>query len=358
MKTSYSSIFRASFFGIALFVMISCSNDDGCTTQTFYLDKDLDGFGGIESTSACKVPTTAVGQYVTKDGDTNDNNPNINPGCDLVFYLDEDNDGFGVGDPLSFCENPDEDLYTDNDTVFDCDDTNPNINPDTTEIANDGIDNNCDGIELVEAIIWTGPDIQFSKPGGQMNWVDDNQFHDQLTENISLTRSNNGYVTNISWWANEIAQVPTEKGDLVWEYLGRKSEGPDANVGNAEPPGGPQGVRWAILEQSGDTQAWSDFDLYGTLGNPANFYSFNNITTICILLDTNYQAVSIIDEFGIDTTSQESGNDFASVNFQVLENKMLGVWLMEEDIYFTLTFSELPNPDTNMTYTRSSAANN
>ncbi|KQC29286.1 putative metal-binding motif-containing protein [Flagellimonas eckloniae] len=356
MKTSYSSIFRASFVGIALFVMISCSNDDNCTTQTFYLDKDLDGFGGIESTSACKAPTTAVGQYVTKDGDTNDNDPNINPGCDLVFYLDEDNDGFGVGDPLSFCKNPDEDLYTDNDTTFDCDDTNPNINPDTTEIANDGIDNNCDGIELVKAVIWTGPDMQFSKPGGLTNWVDGSQFHDQLTENVSLTRSNNGYITNISWWVNEITQVPTENEDLEWEYKGRDSE-PVANIGTAEPAGGPQGVRWAILEQGGETKAWDNFNLYGTLGDPTHFYSLNNIASICDILDGNFDLIRIIDDFGVEGNEEEY-LDFDTLRFQFLEGKSLGVWLVEEDIYLTLTFDSISNSFGDMSYTRSSPVNN
>ncbi len=75
-------------------------------------------------------PAATVGQYVTQTGDTDDNDPNINPGCELVFYLDEDNDGFGDGEPLTFCENPDPTKYSDLATPVDCDDTDPNINPD------------------------------------------------------------------------------------------------------------------------------------------------------------------------------------------------------------------------------------
>lgn len=357
MKTGYSSIFRASFISIALFVMISCSNDDGCTTKTFYLDMDMDSFGAGTPTTACIAPKATIGQYVTISGDTNDNDPNINPGCDLVFYLDEDNDGFGVGEPLTFCENPDEDSYTDNDTVFDCDDTNPNINPDTTEIANDGIDNNCDGIALVEAIIWTGPDMQFSKPGGEINWVDGTQFHDQLTESVSLTRSNNRFITNISWWANVIGVAPTENEDLKWEYQGRESEGPVADVGTAEPTGGPQGVRWAILEQGAETKAWDNFNSYGTLGDPTHFYSLNNITAICDLLDSNTDFIRIIDDFGIEGDNEEYV-DYDTLLFQSLKGKSLGVWLVEEDIYFTLTFDSISQSGGDMAYTRSTPSNN
>ncbi len=450
---------RVITFSMALFALISCSNDDGCTTQDFYLDKDKDGFGAGTPTKACTAPDTTVGQYVTKSGDTNDNDANINPDCELVFYLDSDNDGFGVGDPIFFCKNPDKDSYTDNDTAFDCDDSDPNlnpdvlityyqdndgdgfgdpngqtntlsicvpapegfvdndddcddtnenanpdagqityypdadndgygnsegatvvqdscdeppadyslitgdcndndpdINPDAEEDPNDGIDSNCDG--EAETAIWTGPDFQFSKLDN-VDWINDTQNHDQLTENIALTRSNNGYITNISWWVNEILQNPTENEDLPWEYYGRQAQAdPVANVGSEVPNGGPQGIRWAILEQGGQTEAWDNFDLYGQLGEPTNFYSFNNIVTMCQLLNSGFNIVSINDDFGIDNTSEESSSDYASNFFQDLENIVLGVWLQEQNIYLTLTFSELGlNNGGSMTYTRSTPNN-
>lgn len=440
--------------GFAFLTVLSCSKDDGCENLTYYLDKDKDNFGAGTPVTACKAPTATVGQYVLKSGDTDDNDPNINPGCNLAFYLDEDNDGFGSGNPILFCKNPDDTMYTDYDEVFDCDDKDPNINPDvfityypdtdndgygdpqgqTTaltacepiptgfvanmddcddtnenanpgigsityyldsdkdgygddsnfdtrdscedppeydyslqgsdcddtnaniypgaeDMPNDGIDSNCDG--AAEAIIWTGAPIQFSK-AGSADWTDP-QNQDQLTQNIALTRSTGGYITNISWWSNVIGQIPTESEDLPWEYLGRKAEDqPIANVGSATPNGGPQGVRWAILEKGDDNQAWDNFDQYGTLGNPANFYSLNNISSMIFLLDGNVENINIVDDFGIDSLLEEDPDDYSNLVGSHLEQRTLGVWLVEENIYFTLTFTTLSQPNTGgvMSYIR------
>ncbi|MEZ4811315.1 MAG: MopE-related protein [Allomuricauda sp.] len=509
---------KNNFFGLLAMIMgfgflavLSCSKDDGCETKTYYLDKDKDGYGAGAPTTACKPPTATVGQYVTKNGDTDDtnvdifpgctatnyyvdndgdgygtgnaiascvelvgkyatqngdlddNDANVNPGCTLVFYLDADGDGFGVGDPILFCANPDGDKYTDNDTAFDCDDTDPNINPDASityypdndgdgygdplssetvsqpacdpapegfvtnnedcddqnenanpgigqityypdldhdgygdgsnpivqdscdekpeintvlqgddcddsdpdihpgapEMPNDGIDSDCGGEE--EAIIWDGPSLQFSKAANDVNWADSEGTQDQITKKIALTRSNNGFITNITWWFEETGQSPTEDEDLPWEYFGRKAQDPPmANVGGAIPNGGPQGVRWAILEQGENNQAWSNFGQLGTLGDPTHFYSLNNIVTICASLDANLDITDILDDFGIDASSfEDSSEDASSTSFPSLEGKKLGVWLVEDDIYFTLTFDKLSylNQGGEMTYTRSTPNN-
>lgn len=457
---------RINFFGLFAIIsglgfltLVACSKDDGCETKTYYLDKDMDNYGISRPTMACKPPTASVGQYVTQSGDADDNDPNINPGCDLVFYLDEDNDGFGVGEPLTFCENPDDTMYTDVDTAFDCDDGNPDINPDVfityypdtdgdghgdpngetislpgcdsvpegfvtdntdcndnnplaypgaenityyldedddgygddsnfdtrgacepvaeynyalqggdcndkdpsinpdaEENPNDGIDSNCDG--AAETIIWSGPTVQFNK-AANANWVDNSLNHDQLTENVALTRSTGGYITNIAWWANVIGATPTETEDLPWEYMGRKEDPPVADVGDTEPFGGPYGVRWAILEQGSDTPAWDNFNMYGTLGEETNFYSLNNIASICFLLDADEEVVSIIDDFGVEGSFEET-TDFDTHSLSSLVGKTLGVWLVEENIYFTLTFETLSNINIGggpMSYTRSTPNN-
>ncbi|MFD2098786.1 putative metal-binding motif-containing protein [Flagellimonas iocasae] len=448
--------------GFGFLVMVSCSKDDSCENRTCYLDKDLDNFGAGAGTTACKPPSSASGQYVLKNGDANDEDPNVNPGCTLVFYIDDDGDGFPSSEPFYFCENPDPTKYTDeadtfdcndNDTslnpdVFityypdtdgdgfgdpngttmvvqgckpapanhvtnsdDCDDTDPNRNPEAAQITYyydgdkdgygiedefdvrdacdpapenftwslqagdcndnddtihpgaeeisdfDGIDSNCDGIE--EAILWGGEPKLFSK-AANADWVGDPQAQDIITENVVFTRSTKGFVTNIAWWQNEIGQTPTEDEDLEWESKGRKFLGdPVANVGEALPSGGPNGVRWAILSDGGDTEAWSNFDMYGTLGDPTNFYSFNNIIAMCSLLNLNEGIDQVTDAFGIIGVAEDYPDYGAGISPESLVEVRLGVWLVEENIYFTLRFTELSDFNSGgvMSYSRSTPDN-
>ncbi len=156
-----------------------CNNvDDDCSgvvddgyaadASTWYLDADKDGIGVSSGvTSACKQPTG----YASVAGDCNDADKNVKPGagetcdgrdedCDgaiddkdadsppvdgLDWYFDADSDTYG--DPANAviaCVQPDG--ATDLSQALDCDDTNTDVNPSATELCNNAVDDDCDGV--------------------------------------------------------------------------------------------------------------------------------------------------------------------------------------------------------------------
>jgi len=136
-------------------VKLSCEFPD-----TVYLDADNDGFGNLlQSIVSC--PGVVAG-YVSNSLDCDDNNASINPSAsefcnnlddncngdiddDVIFttyYADTDGDNYG--DPNNSISNcvPVNGYVPDS---TNCNDTDPNINPSATEIANNNIDDDCDG---------------------------------------------------------------------------------------------------------------------------------------------------------------------------------------------------------------------
>jgi len=133
-------------------------NNEGLSFNTYFFDKDLDGFGDpLNSIDSCIQPAG----YVMNDLDCNDDDPEINPDAseicdgvdnncngqnnegltDYTYYFDSDKDGFGDQlNSVDSCQQPDG--YVAND--LDCNDDDPGINPDASEIC-DGVDNNCNG---------------------------------------------------------------------------------------------------------------------------------------------------------------------------------------------------------------------
>ena len=135
-------------------------NCDGSELCAF--DADGDGFRGTATIPAA-LECDGPGLGAPNGGDCNDGDPNVNPsrpelpadgsdsdcsGAELCF-TDRDGDGFRadtlVEGPISCSGDGLADLSY---TPGDCDDDVRTINPAAVELSADGIDGNCDGVEL------------------------------------------------------------------------------------------------------------------------------------------------------------------------------------------------------------------
>jgi hypothetical protein len=180
--------------------------------EAYFIDNDGDSFGGEEAPSTCDPEEN----YVSKAGDCDDDNPNVNPGmaeicndiddnCDtwtdegldtIVLFADADDDGFGDADsPVDTCLTR-KDGYTDNNQ--DCNDGDEAIFPGAIEVC-DGADNDCDSItdepEAVDAINWyvdrdgdtfgdmTTEYASCDKPGTE--WVENGEDCNDLRNDIN-----------------------------------------------------------------------------------------------------------------------------------------------------------------------------
>jgi hypothetical protein len=128
--------------------MDDCNDGDPLqiVLQDWYQDSDGDGIGNeLQVIQSCSQPEGYVSGY----GDCNDDDPELTEL--LTYYADSDGDGFG--DPDTFIENCGIlEGYVENDS--DCDDSNSAINPDAEDIADNDIDENCDGFDAT-----TGPKV-------------------------------------------------------------------------------------------------------------------------------------------------------------------------------------------------------
>ena len=134
------------------------SSLDTDSLHLFYIDLDADSFGDMTDVGQyfCSAPTG----FVVDNSDCNDADPFISPdgieiavdgvdqNCDALelCYEDADGDGFGV----ALIESVDFSCSGIGLSVLntDCDDENSVVAPDAVEEAGDALDSNCDGIEL------------------------------------------------------------------------------------------------------------------------------------------------------------------------------------------------------------------
>ncbi len=126
------------FFDCAgnLLESVVCDEDEFCTDYGAIAEEEFDDLDFITIWNCGQaIPVCAEGLLPGSDCD--DENPQtindiVQLDCDCLGYDDLDGDGFDINS--------------------DCDDTDPFINPNAQEIANNGIDEDCDGEDLTSSL--------------------------------------------------------------------------------------------------------------------------------------------------------------------------------------------------------------
>ncbi len=108
--------------------------------QTYFVDADGDGFGSTTTAQLCAL--SAPAGYSSNSTDCDDANAAVN--SIQTYFVDADEDGFGSTTSALFCTLIAPLGYSSNST--DCDDGNANINSSKSEICNNNIDDDCDGL--------------------------------------------------------------------------------------------------------------------------------------------------------------------------------------------------------------------
>ena len=166
--------------------------DEDLELFNYFIDQDNDGFGTIDSIVQSCDSIAPIG-FVAQFGDCNDTLEMVNPDmveiCDsldndcngmtdeglefFTYYADTDNDGFGDSlNSLMSCLDTIVGYVSNSD---DCDDENEEINPSATEIPDNMIDENCDGLDFEVAVqtILPSSDVRlFPNPAKELVTID------------------------------------------------------------------------------------------------------------------------------------------------------------------------------------------
>ena len=145
--------------------------------------------------------------------DCDDTNPDVNPGAVEIIgngidedcngfetcYIDNDNDGYRGSYTIESFSMDCSGVGETSNLIVDCDDSNPTIYPGAIEIPNDGIDQDCDGEDLVSNTPPTAPVITISPTVPYSS-------NDLLCEIVSPSTDPDGdpIIYEYSWYINDV----------------------------------------------------------------------------------------------------------------------------------------------------------
>ena len=124
------------------------ADGDGTWTDDDCNDEDPDIYP--DATEICD----AEGKDEDCDGLVDDADPSVDTSTYTDGYLDEDGDGYGGFKHVAACALPSGAVANNTD----CDDSRADVYPGADEVENDGVDQDCDGADLVVEDTGTGPD--------------------------------------------------------------------------------------------------------------------------------------------------------------------------------------------------------
>lgn len=180
-------------------------------------------------------------------------------------------------------------------------------------------------------------------------------YQDIITDNVWFTRLNNGPLFNYKYYVDNNIIPTNNNGNLYDDFYYR--------IPNAQ--GGTIGCKWAILSSIGFENLEApgiNPDLFGTIGNPINFFSFSQMCNLLSamrlaaskpisLLNANNSLEWILED--------ESNYNGIEGNIPYLVNKDLGVYIPEVDKYFKINISVWGSGQNNgnISYTRTELYN-